>query len=134
MIGNQHILNSQLLEHEKNPIKEKIGDKEAMDIIYIITDEYWKEWRRQLTNSTKPVIWAPGLGNFSMMYGKSKMFLRKLVRKMRYMKVKEPEKYLIEGTKAHGTYQNYLKQFRILWSQVDSIKKGVNYKYALWRQ
>lgn len=133
MIGNQHILNSMLLEHEKNPIKEKRGDKEAMEVIYMITDEYWKEWRRQLTNSNKPVIYAPGLGQFSLMYGKSKTYLRKILKKLKKVRVKYIDSYLVEGTFAHGYHTNLMLRFSNTWQQVDKIKKKVNYRYALWR-
>lgn len=134
MIGNQHMLNSILLEHEANPIKKKIGDKEALDVIYMITDEYWKEWRRQMTNSQKPVIYAPGLGQFSLMYGKSKTYLRKILKKLKGIKETHPDNYLIEGTFAHGYYNNLLLRFRNTWKQVDLVKKHVNYRYAAWRQ
>jgi len=132
MIGNQAMINQQLLEHEDNPITKPIGDKEAMDIIYIITDEYWKEWRRKLTHSDKPHIHAPGLGEFSLMYGRSKSYLRKLLARLRNIKRKHPDKYLIEGTRANGLYTNTLKRFRETWKQVDNLKKEVNKKYQIW--
>lgn len=133
MIGNQHILNSQILSHEKNPIKEAIGDKEAMEIIYMITDEYWKEWRRQLTNSTKPVIYAPGLGEFSMMYGKGKSYLRKILKKIRKVKSKHPDAYLEEGRWANAYYNTMMARFSNTWKQVDHIKKKVNFTNLRWR-
>jgi len=132
MIGNQAMINQQLLEHEDNPITKPIGDKEAMDIIYIITDEYWKEWRRKLTHSDKPHIHAPGLGEFSLMYGRSKSYLRKLLARLRNIKRKHPDKYLIEETRANGLYTNTLKRFRETWKQVDNLKKEVNKKYQIW--
>lgn len=132
MIGNQVIINTQLLEHEDNPIKEPIGDKEALDILYIITDEYWKQWRRKLTNSEQPHVHAPGLGRFDMMYGKSKSYLRKLLARLRNLKRKHPDTYLVEGTRANGLYTNTINRFRGTWKQVDNLKKEVNKKYQIW--
>lgn len=134
MIGNQLMINQQILENENNPIKESIGDKDAIDIIYVITDEYWKEWRRRLTHSDQPHIHAPGLGRFSLMYGKSKSYLRKLLRRLRNIKRKYPDKYMIEGTKANGLYVNTLNRFRETWKQVDNLKKEVNKKYEIWNE
>ena len=132
MIGNQAMINQQLLESKDNPIKEPIGEKEIADIIYVITDEYWKEWRRKLTNSDQPHIHAPGLGEFSMMYGKSKSYLRHLLARLRNIKRKHPDTYLVEGTRANGLYQGTIKRFRTTWKQVDNLKKEVNKKYQIW--
>lgn len=134
MVGNQYIINTQLALHEKNPIKDKIGDKEVIDIVGVITDEYWKEWRRQLTNSEKPYIYAPGIGVFSLMYGKSKSYLRSILSKMRNTKKFFPEAYLEEGTKPNSIYNTYYKRFKSTWKQVDVIKKEVVYKMELWKQ
>ena len=132
MIGNQAMINQQILEHEDTPIKEPIGDKEAMDIIYMITHEYWKEWRRQLTHSDQPHIHTPGLGEFSLMYGKSKSYLRKLLARLRNIKRKYPDTYQVEGTRAHGLYINTISRFRETWKQVDNLKKEVIKKYQIW--
>ena len=132
MIGNQVLVNTQLLEHKDNPIKEAIGDKQAMDILYIITDEYWKEWRRRLTHSEHPHIQSPGLGDFDMMYGKSKSYLRHLLARIRNIKRKHPDTYHVEGTRAYGLYTNTIKRFRETWKQVDNLKKEVNKKYQIW--
>ena len=132
MIGNQAMINAQLIEHQDNPVKEPIGDKEVADIIYMITDEYWKEWRRKLTNGDTPHIYAPGLGSFDMMYGKSKTYLRHLLARIRNIKRKYPDTYLTEGTRANGLYTNTIKRFRSTWKQVDNLKKEVNKKYKIW--
>jgi hypothetical protein len=134
MVGNQHIINSILKEHEDNPIKDKIGDKEALDIIYVITDEYWKEWRRQLTNSHEPYINFPGLGRFKLMYGKSKSYLRKILRRIRNLKRKYHDSYLVDDTRANGLYNGSIKRFRDTWRQVDKIKLEVNSRLELWKQ
>jgi len=134
MVGNQVIINGQIMEHPDNPIKDKIGNREAQVIIYTITDEYWKEWRRQLTNSEKPNVQAIGLGEFRLMYGKSKSYLRKILRKIRYIKVKHPDKYDKENTFANAIYLSLLNRFRSTWSQVDEIKKQVNYNLENWKQ
>lgn len=133
MIGNQAMINQQLLEHEDNLIKEPIGDLEAMDIIYVITDEYWKQWRRILTHSDKAHIYAPGLGEFSLMYGKSKSYLRKLLARLRNIKRKYPDTYEVEGTRAYGLYNNTLSRFRETWKQVDNLKKEVIKKNEIWK-
>lgn len=133
MVGNQVIINSQVLEHPKNPIKESIGDKEPMDIVYVITDEFWKHWRKRLTNSQSPHLYAPGLGTFDLIYGKSRTYLRKMLRIIRNIKRKHPETHLIEGTRANGRYQNAIKNFRIVWKQVDEKKKEVNRNLEVWR-
>lgn len=132
MIGNQAMINQQLLESKDNPINEPIGEKEAADIIYVITDEYWKQWRRKLTHSDQPHIYAPGLGEFSLMYGKSKSYLKKLIGRLRNIKRKHPEKYLVEETRANGLYVGTLNRFRETWKQVDNLKKEVNKKYQIW--
>lgn len=134
MIGNQNILNSLVLDHENNPVKDSIGDSSAMDIINMITHEYWKEWRHQMTNSDKYVVFAPGLGQFQLRYGRTKMYLRKLIRKIRGVRSKYEDTYLIEGTKGYSIHAGLIKKFRTTWEQVDKLKKDVNYKYALWRQ
>jgi len=132
MVGSQVLINTNVLEHEDNPIKEPIGEKEVLDIIYVITDEYWKEWRRQLTNSTKPHVYAPGLGSFSLMYGKSKSYLRRVLGRIRNVKRKYPDTYLIEGTRANGMYTSSIKRFKSTWAQVDVLKKEVNARYKIW--
>lgn len=133
MRGNQAMLNTQVFNHPDNPIKEKIGDKDAMLIIYTITDEYWKEWRRQLTNSTKPHVYAGGVGEYSLIYGKSKSYLRKMLGKIRSLKERYPDTYTKEGTRANGMYTNYVNRFRNTWKQVNEIKKEVNYNLKAWR-
>lgn len=133
MRGNQIFLNSQISEHEDNPIKENIGDVKQLDIIYVITDEYWKEWRRQLTFCDKPNVKSPGLGYYSLMYGKSKSYLRKLLVKIRTIRAKRPDEYMVEGTRAYSVHQHYLKRFRATWKQVDSIKKEVNRNLEIWK-
>lgn len=134
MIGNQAIINQQIFEHPKNPIKEKIGDVEVMDVIYMITEEYWKEWRRVLTHSTKPHIQFEGLGVYNLMYGKSKSYLRRLLSKIRHVRRKYADTYLVENTRAWGMHNSYIKNFRETWKQVDQIKIEVNNNLELWRQ
>jgi len=134
MRGNQAILNNQIFEHPDNPVKESIDKIDPMDILFVITDEYWKEWKRQLVNSTSPHIYAPGLGTYSLRYGKSKSFLRKMVNKIRGFRIKYKDTYLIPDTRAYSIHQHYLKKFRILWKQVDEIKKQVNYNNEIWKQ
>lgn len=134
MIGNQYIINAQLIEHEKNPIKENIGDKKVADIIYVITDEEWKEWRRQLTNNKKPAITFPGLGRFKLMYGKSKSYLRKILSRIRRFRRKYPDTYTQEGTRAYGMHKNAMERFNNTWHQVDEIKKEVNTRLEIWKQ
>src|SRR5690349_20207978 len=112
MKGNQIMINSQILEHPDNPIKEERYDKQQLDVIYMITDELWKEWRRQMTTSHYPNIYMPGLGNFSMMHGKGKSYLRKLIKRLRFLKWKYEDSYQVEGTRAYGMYQNALKRLR----------------------
>jgi hypothetical protein len=133
MIGNQLMINSQILSHEKNPITSAIGIKKELDIIYTITDEYWKEWRRQLTNGETPVVTAYGLGNFELMYGKSKSYLRHLLARLKNIRRKYADSYLIEGTRAYGMYNNTIKKFRSTWKQVDCIKIQVNKNLAEWK-
>jgi len=134
MKGNQAIINSSVLEHKDNPIKNNIGDNSVMDVIYVITDEYWKEWRRQMTNSHIPYVTAPGLGEYSMMYGKSKSYLRRLLRKLKWYRVKYADTWQVEGTRAFGLYNTTLKRFRDTWKQVDQIKREVNAKNEIWKQ
>lgn len=134
MIGNQAIINGQLLNHPDNPIKDKINDIDVDKIIYVITDEYWKSWRRQLVNSPKPRVKAIGLGDFTMMYGKSKSYLRRMLGKIRNIKRKYPDTYLKEGTMANGLYVSYITRFRTTWMQVDEIKKEVNRNLEIWKQ
>lgn len=134
MIGNQVIINSQVLAHDKNPIKDKIGDKHALDIIYIITDEYWKEWRRKLTNTHHCYVYAKGLGTYSVMYGRAKNYLRKMVKRLRQIKNRYPDKYLVEGTFANGLYTSYCKRFRDTWKQIDNKKKEVIKNQEVWKQ
>lgn len=134
MIGNQAIINQQIFEHPKNPIKETIGDKEAMDVIYMITEEYWKEWRRVLTHSENPHIKQDGLGVYSLMYGKSKSHLRNLLKKIRHVRWKYADTYLVEDTRAWGMHNSYMKNFRETWKQVDQIKREVVHNLELWKQ
>jgi hypothetical protein len=134
MRGNQAMLNSQVFEHVDNPIKEKIGDKDPLDIIYVITDEYWKEWRRKLTSSHKPHIKAGGIGEYSLMFGKSKSYLRKLISRIKRIKQKYPDTYLQEGTRANGFYLHTIKRFRDTWEQVNELKIEVNKRGAIWKQ
>lgn len=134
MIGNQAIINQQIYEHEKNPIKESIGDKDAMDVIYMITEEYWKEWRRTLTHSEYAHIESHGFGRFSMMYGKSKSYLRKSLSKLKSIKRNHPDTYLVEGTNPNGRYNFHKRRFQETWKQVDMIKKEVNKNLELWKQ
>jgi len=134
MRGNQAILNSQVFEHADNPIKEPIGKLKPMDIIFVITDEYWREWKRQLVNSESPHIYAPGFGTYSLRYGKSKWYLRKLLKKIRGFKSNYKDTYQIPDSNAFKIYQSYLKKFRATWKQVDEIKKHVNYNNEVWKQ
>lgn len=134
MIGNQYIINSLLLEHEENPIKEKIGEHNPEDIIYMITKEYWKYWRKELTHSEQPYIREAHFGDYKLMYGKSKMQLRKLLKKIRWYKVKFKDEYQVPGTRGYEIYNNAINNFRTLWKQVDKIKKEVNYNLEAWKQ
>jgi len=132
MVGNQAIINAQLISHEENPIKESIGDKSVQDIVLVATEEYWKEWKRLLIHSEKPVIVAPGLGKFSLMYGKSKNYLRKMVSKLKWLRIKHTDTIEDETKRAYGLNKHYLQRIATTWKQVDFIKKEVNYKYDLW--
>lgn len=132
MRGNQTLINTQILEHKDNPIKDPIGKLYPLDIIHMINHEYWKEWRRQLTFSDKPHIQVDGLGKFSLMFGKSKYYLRRLIQKIRLYKQKYPDKYMIPGTKENDIYMYYVNRFRATWKQVDNYKIEVNARYKRW--
>jgi len=134
MIGNQSIINALILEHDDNPIKEPIGNVKRDVIISTITNELWKEWRKQLRYGECPTYRMDGMGMFALRLGKSKAYLRKLVSDMRRLKGKYPDKYLNTETRAGGFYAETVRKFRHTWKQVDNLKKEVNYKYELWEQ
>lgn len=134
MIGNQAIINQLIFEHPNNPIKEKIGDKEAMDVIYMITEEFTKQWRRDLTHNTSPHIKQEGLGVYTLMYGKSKSYLRRVLGKLKGIRSKYHDTYLVEGTHAYGRYKFWTIRFQETWKQVDQIKREVNHNLKLWKQ
>lgn len=134
MVGNQTFINVQILSHEDNPIKEPINGVKPDDIIHIITHEAWKQWRKELTHSEAPHIVYPGLGYFSMMHGKAKNFLRKLLGKIRWYKVKFADSYQTEGTRGHAIYTNTLLAFKETWKQVNNVKIETNNRIAHWNR
>lgn len=134
MIGNQVMINSQIFEHEDNPVKEDIKGVDALSIIYAITDEWWKEWRVSLTHAQNPHIYHPGFGEYNLRYGKSKVYLRKMLKKIKAIKRNHPDKYLVEGNKWHDMYQADIKRFRNTWYQVDKIKLEVVRNLEIWKQ
>lgn len=133
MRGNQNILNSELLRHEKNPIPESIGGHKAIGIIQTITAEYWKEWRKVLTYSESPYYTQRGLGYYKLDMGKAKSYLRKLSAKLRWYKVKFPDTWNVEGTRGNDFYKHAVNKFRITWKQVDTLKIEINHRNKVWR-
>lgn len=134
MVGNQILINSALLNHKDIAIKGPIGEIDAMKIIYTITDEYWKEWRKQLISSHTPHIKAEGLGMYSLMYGKSRTYLRKMIKRIKVTRLKYADTYLIEGTRGYNLHNHYIKRFRDTWKQVDEIKKEVVFNLDKWKK
>ncbi len=133
MRGNQNIINSQILRHEKNPIKEDINNTSVADIIQIITDEYWKEWRRALSYDENPYLIQKGLGTYKISYGKARNYMMKLIAKIRWYKVKYEDTWNVEGTRGNAVYESAIRKFRVTWKQVDEIKKEINFRNKTWR-
>jgi len=134
VIGNQAIINRQLIDHEDNPIKEPINGISIEDITCMITHEYWKEWKSLMKRSEKPIVWAPGIGQFEVMYPRAKFILRKLLTKIRWNRIKYGDDWKNPEKKAYGINKVYCERFRTIWKQVDLLKKEVNYRYALWEK
>lgn len=128
MVGNQILINDQLENHPELKLSD-INGITKKQIIDVITSEYWKEWNRLIVRSEYPRIKVYGLGHFTLMYGKTKSFLRVLVNKIRSIRGKNPEEYLKEGTKSYAINKYHVEIFQKTWKQLDKYKKTVNERY-----
>lgn len=133
MVGSQVFINSQILEHEDNPITESIGGVSRELIIHTITEEAWREWKLKLRTSEKPHINYPGLGRFSIMYGKAKTLLRKDLERIKRVK-RNYTTFNDPGTKGYGLYHYYLNRFKIGWKQLNYLKIEVNNRINRWKK
>ena len=134
MKGNQAIINGLILEHDKNPIKEKIDKHSPEYILHVIMHEYWKEWRYLLSNCETPYIIQRGLGVYQLQYGKARKYMYRLIARLRMLRDKYPEEYLDKETYKGRMYTYFEKELRVTWKQVDHLKKEINLRNANWRQ
>jgi len=132
MIGNQVLINALLFEHRDNPIKDKIEGKDPLTIIGVITGQAEKEWRKQLTTSTCPIINYPGFGHFKIMFSQTKRHIRWLIRKLRSIRRNHAkEVYLDENTAIGQIYKARILDLRTTWKQLDQHKVKVNKKIQI---
>jgi len=118
MIGNNGIILNTFNDPDflpNHPRRDEIKE-------YIIK-EYWKYWKKVLIKSEKPAIQVDGLGFFVLDFKKAKLALRHLIKAMRSIKQKYPEKYLDSSTMIGNIFLGRKEEFRILWKQVDELKK-----------
>lgn len=132
MIGNQAIINSTINEHEECVLPEKVGTFKRIDALTVISDEYWKEWRRLMRYADTPVIYCKELGKFKIKYHMLRKYLYKLLASMRYKIAEKSEQLKVEGM-----FSNILKNdriaFKAAWKQADTFKKYMRAKNLKWR-
>lgn len=121
MIGNQLQINRKILESDRNKIQD-IGKVSKEEIIAIINDEYWRQWRKLMINSEFPIIKCNKLGYFQLRYSKGKHFIYKLIKKMRWNKEHFPEKIPGDGTMMGQIQKHHITVFRIIWAQIDKMR------------
>lgn len=134
MIGNQILINALIIDNPNNPVKNGIGNKDALTIISTITNQAEKEWRKQLSTSDAPIINYPGLGHFKIMFSQTKRHIRWLIKKIRSLKRNFPETYLKEDTAIGQIYKNRIIDLRTTWKQLDQHKVKVNKKIAIIKE
>lgn len=134
MVGNQVLVNTQLVNHPDNPIKEPIKGVSVTDIIYVITDEYWKQWKKKINTSPNPYIKMEGFGLFVLRYSRARNYMRLLLSKIKWYRVKHADKYQNPETRAGAVYQAMVNRFKVLWIQGDQVKHEYNERIARWKQ
>jgi len=132
MIGNQAIINGLILEDERNPIKEPIKGIDPRLIVYTITEEYWKECFRLMTDSDYPEIKLIGLGKFRMRYNKGRQYIYKKLFKIKWYKIKYSNNFETPGSKGYSMIEGLKKRISSTWKQLDHFKKHINKGYELW--
>lgn len=122
MIGNNSILLYEFLNNSNNPIKEDIKNHTPEQVIRVIVEEYWKEWKNKLAKGSHHRYECKGLGFFTLEYSKSKSRLRYLINSMRRNRRLYPDTVNVPNTRANGLQEFLKKEFRVLWKQIDAMK------------
>ena len=116
MIGNQLYINEQLFNHKDNCISD-IGDKKSREIIEIINQEYWKEWKRLLIHSEKPYIKCNGLGYFELNFSRAKNYIWKLIHRIQIFRAEGKATAFYKATNEAN-----MEQLKVTWKQVNQMK------------
>lgn len=133
MIGNQAIINRMIEEHENNVLPEKICNIKRIDVLQIISDEYWKEWRRLMRYGETPTIYCKELGKFRIRYSQLRSYLFELLKSIRYKLEYKKEELLDPNGMFATIYATDEKKFRAAWKQADVYKKWMNDKNLKWK-
>lgn len=127
MIGNNVVVLADILTNPDDPLKRSVKGKDKEytneEIHRLIQQEYWKHWKHLLMYSEKANIECSGLGYFMLSMNHAKKRCRMLINKIRRLRENCSDKINIEGTRACEIHQNYLKEFRILWQQLNVIRR-----------
>lgn len=133
MLGNQHIINATIASREDCLIPEKVGDVRRPEVLQIISDEYWKEWRRLLRYGETPTIYCKELGKFRIRYPQLRSYMYELIKLLRYKLEAKSELMLNPENKFHKMYLADEKKFKAAWKQADIYKKWMNDKNKKWK-
>jgi len=114
-------------------LPEKIGNVKRIDALQIISDEYWKEWRRLMRYGDTPTIYCKELGKFRIRYSQLRCYMCDLIDSLRYKLEYKKEEFLNPDGMFTRIYETEEKKFRHAWKQADTFKKWMNAKNAKWR-
>lgn len=133
MQGNQHIINATIDVSDECVLPDKIGNVKRIDALQIISDEYWKEWRRLLRYGETPTIYCKELGKFRIRYSQLRCYLFELLESIRYKLEYKKEELLDPNGMFATIYATDEKKFRAAWKQADIYKKWMNDKNLKWK-
>ena len=87
------LVNTQLVNHPDNPIKEPIKGYLWQTLYMVITDEYWKQWKKRLILLPIHILKMEGFGLFVLRYSRARNYMRLLLSKIKWYRVKHADKY-----------------------------------------
>lgn len=137
MRGEIALINKEVLKLEENPIKKPIGKHEALHLIAVINDEYWKEWRRKLETIPHCTLVATRLGSWTVTYSKLKHYIRDLVKEIRKCRAavermsKDPS--FVKENSYRWVYMKTIEgKLQAAWSQLEEQRKIHILRYLLY--
>ena len=134
MIGNQAIVNSIIAGHKDCMLPDRLGKNSKLNVLHIISEEYWKEWRRLMRYGNTPTVYCYKLGEFNIRYNQLRSYLYNLIKSLRFKREFHKEEILDVNNKFCEIHKREMIRFKAAWEQADTYKKWMNAKNAKWRQ